>query len=409
MVRDWRSLALAVLAAAALSLTGVLGAEAQTPAKGAKTAPKTAPKPAPKAPEPADDDDSPEELKPEAKPKAKKQDPVEAQRAIEGALKSLESGKPDQAVQVLSNTISGGNLPPAIMAKALLYRGMAHRQQRRPAQAISDFTSALWLKGGLSPTDRTNAEQQRAAAYREAGLNEKGGPLAPGSGDATQANERPSRPASNFGPATSSSGTETKSSSSQSGSGWGNWFGGGSSGWGAATTTTTTEPASQPKTSQSNSGWGNWFGGGSSAAAQTKQGQPEQEVAPFATTVKGTAEPTASTSSWASGTEVRGAPAQAKTQRIETAAITSARAEGRFSVQVAMVRSQDEATAIVAKVKRDYAGALASREPEIDWTTVGNMGMFYRVRVGPFASQNEGQAVCARLKGSGLDCMVVTQ
>ena len=64
------------------------------------------------------------------------------------------------------------------MAKALLYRGMAYRQQQKPAQAISDITSALWLKGGLSPTDRTSALQQRAAAYQEAGLTESGEPLA---------------------------------------------------------------------------------------------------------------------------------------------------------------------------------------------------------------------------------------
>ena len=174
MARDWRSLALAALAAAALALTGVLGAEAQTSAKARA---KAAPKKAQKAAEPADDDE-PEELKPEAKPKRKKQDPVEAQRAIEGALKLLEDGKADQAVQALTATISGGNLPPAIMAKALLYRGMAYRQQQKPAQAISDITSALWLKGGLSPTDRTNALQQRAAAYQEAGLTENGEPLA---------------------------------------------------------------------------------------------------------------------------------------------------------------------------------------------------------------------------------------
>ena len=153
--------------------------------------------------------------------------------------------------------------------------------------------------------------------------------------------------------------------------------------------------------------------------------QPKQEVAPFATSVKAAPEAkSSSTSSWSSGTEVRSAPAQTQTetqsqiqaqrtetraQRMETAAITSARPEGRFSVQVAMARSQDEAMAIAAKIKRGYAAALASREPEIDETVVGNMGTFYRVRVGPFATQNEGQAACARLKGSGLDCLVVTQ
>ncbi|MET0653421.1 MAG: SPOR domain-containing protein [Hyphomicrobiaceae bacterium] len=398
MARDWRSLALAVFAAAALTLTGALGAEAQT---NPKAAPKAAPKQPQKAAEPADDDE-PEELKPEAKPKAKKQDPVEAQRAIEGTIKLLDNGKADQAVQALTNTISGGNLPPAIMAKALLYRGMAYRRQQKPAQAISDISGALWLKGGLSPTDRTSALQQRAAAYQEAGLTENGEPLAParsGGSGATQAKEL--------------SATSTASQSSQSGSSWGGLFGGGS--WGSQTKQAQPEKDVAPsasQSSQSGSGWGNWFGGGSSASSSTAQVQPKQEVAPFATTVKSEPEAKSSSiSSWSSGTEVRSAPAQARIPagRIETAAITPARPEGRFSVQVAMVRSQDEARALVAKVKRDYAGALASREPEIDQAVVGNMGTLYRVKFGPFATQNEGQAACARLKGSGLDCMVVTQ
>ncbi len=188
MARDWRSLALAALTAAALALTGVLSVQAQTSAKAAKAAPRRRPRRQQKAASP--DDDEPEELKPEAKPKRKKQDPVEAQRAIEGAVKLLESGKADQAVQALTTTISGGNLPPAIMAKALLYRGMAYRQQQKPAQAISDISGALWLKGGLSPTDRTSALQQRAAAYQEAGLTESGEPLAR-SGPAAAARRRP--------------------------------------------------------------------------------------------------------------------------------------------------------------------------------------------------------------------------
>ena len=86
---------------------------------------------------------------PPRSPQKKRQDPVEAQRAIEAALKLLEAGKSDQAAQALTTVLGGGNLPPAIMAKALLYRGIAYRQQKKPAQAIADLTSALWLKGGL--------------------------------------------------------------------------------------------------------------------------------------------------------------------------------------------------------------------------------------------------------------------
>ena len=80
MARDWRSLALAALTAAALVLTGVMSVQAQTSAKTAKAAPKKTPE----AQQKAADDDEPEELKPEAKPKRKKQDPAEAQRADRG-------------------------------------------------------------------------------------------------------------------------------------------------------------------------------------------------------------------------------------------------------------------------------------------------------------------------------------
>ena len=64
---------------------------------------------------------------------------------------------------------------------------------------------------------------------------------------------------------------------------------------------------------------------------------------------------------------------------------------------------------MAAKAKREHGAALASREPEIDQAVLGNMGSFYRVRVGPFATAQETQAVCAKLKGSGFDCMAVTQ
>src|SRR5262249_58609784 len=98
----------------------------------------------------------------------------EAQRAVEHAAKLIDAGKTEQAVQALSATLAGGNLPPATMARALLLRGSAYRQQKKPAQAIADFTSALWLKGGLSESDRADGLRQRAAAYSEAGLNQAG-------------------------------------------------------------------------------------------------------------------------------------------------------------------------------------------------------------------------------------------
>src|SRR5262249_11908352 len=121
--------------------------------------------------------------------------PAEAQRSIEHAGKLLEAGKTEQAVQALSATLAAGNLPPSVMAKALLLRGTAYRQQKKPAQAISDFTSALWLKGGLSETDRADGLRQRAAAYQEAGLGQQGGETAALGKETRGGREHPSSPA----------------------------------------------------------------------------------------------------------------------------------------------------------------------------------------------------------------------
>ena len=69
------------------------------------------------------------------------------------------------------------------------------------------------------------------------------------------------------------------------------------------------------------------------------------------------------------------------------------------------MRTEAEAQALVAKAKRE--AALASRQAAIDQAVLGNMGAFYRVRFGPFASAQETQAVCDKLRGSGIDCRPV--
>ena len=105
MTRDWRKVALAVLAAAALAAVCAIGSrvEAQQTAKAAKAPAKAAP------PEAKKDDAEDGEEEPAKAPaaKKKKQDPVEAQRAIDAAAKLLQSGKADQAAQALTATLGG--------------------------------------------------------------------------------------------------------------------------------------------------------------------------------------------------------------------------------------------------------------------------------------------------------------
>ncbi len=104
---------------------------------------------------------------------AQKQKEAEAaKRAYEFGVKSYAAGKFEPAVQSLSAALRGGGLTSQDMARGLYYRGLAYKKQSKPGLAISDLTSALWLKNGLNDTDRQNATAERADAYKLAGLGD---------------------------------------------------------------------------------------------------------------------------------------------------------------------------------------------------------------------------------------------
>jgi len=366
MARDWRKVALAVFAAAALGAVCTLEAHAQATKPGAKSA---------KSPDAEAESDGAEETQAKeakAPAKKKKQDPVEAQRVIEGATKLLQAGKADQAAQSLSAVLSGGNLPPGIMARALYARGIAHRQQGKPAQAISDLTSALWLKGGLPEAEPADALKQRVAAYRDAGLSESGEVVAATPAAGPAAKERTASSAKS----TATTAQET-AQGSQTG---GNWF----------SNLFNPQPAAPPPPKAS-----------PQETASIQKAEPPAAAPP----PRAPAAPRVG-SAWASTTQVK---EDREPPAARTVAAAPERYEGRFRVQLGAVRTPEEARALAAKAKREHGAALASREPEIDQAVLGNMGSFYRVRVGPFATAQETQAVCAKLKGSGFDCMAVTQ
>jgi len=47
-----------------------------------------------------------------------------------------------------------GGLNNPNLAKAMFYRGVAYRKQKMPAAALSDLNAAVWLRDGLSATDK---------------------------------------------------------------------------------------------------------------------------------------------------------------------------------------------------------------------------------------------------------------
>jgi hypothetical protein len=317
--------------------------------------------------------------------KRKPADPAEAQKILAAAEKSLEAGKSDQAIQQLNALLSGARLQPRLMAQALYLRGTAHHKQGRPAQAIADLTSALWLKGGFSDADRAMALAARSDAYRAAGLAD----LA--DADARKAGKKPSGAVATSRPeaaATSAAAREV-------------------------TTATTANAAAEQKSSNSGGSlWSNLFGGGQSGTSASGSAKEPRRAASDTPTASPARQPSVG-EAWSSTTTsaTRADPAPVKEQiAIEPAAAKRAvatRPEGRYRLQVAAVRSRKEALQVAARLKKEQPALIGAREPEVDETVLGNMGVFYRVRIGPFADANEPQAFCPKLRGLGLDCLVI--
>ena len=66
----------------------------------------------------------------------------------------------------------------------------------------------------------------------------------------------------------------------------------------------------------------------------------------------------------------------------KVARVGAVSAQGRYRLQIATVRSKEEANIIVSSIKRkDIALLVASHPARIEEAVVGNMGTFYRVRL----------------------------
>lgn len=328
-----------------------------------------------------------------AKPKkaqAKKKTPAEAaaakaeqassQQSLEAGLAFYQAGRLDAAVAQISTALSGGKLPPSQMAKALYVRGSAQLKLSKFALAISDLTSALWLKGGLNETDRADAMVKRQAAYREAGLPDQTDGSAPPSQTAAidKAPEGPSRQTASTaggvvqtkGPVLSAVPQQPSTPETSSGSGFGNFF-------------------------------SNMFGGSSSAAAAEPQvAKPAVQAEP-------------QTSAWAQGTETHASKAAKATAVAKAAPVTVAAApepptEARSMIEVASVRSRDEAQAITQKLQQSFPDIVSAHPPSISEAVVGNFGKLYSVRLGAFDVAKIPRDLCGKFRGAGLDCKVVT-
>jgi cell division septation protein DedD len=80
--------------------------------------------------------------------------------------------------------------------------------------------------------------------------------------------------------------------------------------------------------------------------------------------------------------------------------------DGAYRIQLAAVRGQADAQRAWQMVMGDLGSVLAGIEPIFERAETAN-GVFYRVQVGPFASQEAAEGLCEQLKQRNASCFVI--
>ena len=387
-------------------------------------------------------------------------------RAGEG---SLAKGKFTAAARQFGRALRSNDLSDAEVARALYQRGLAYEKSERPAQAIADITSALFLKG-LSGSDRAKAYLSRGRAYEAVGLSNlarsdisraKSGGLSESQIAHSSQSVAPSRQTG--GPAFSttvqsagqrSSARETRVASFETQTrapappkpeiprfrttivpnetpvqapaartAAVNQKPSAPAGWSTATQQGDGTPAPAKKESKgkvSSFLGGLWqktkdkVGGGDKkeSAAPLPPAAPSQtapsQVAPSQTAPSQTAPRWNQTTS-AATRQRTAAPVQSPRAAPATGTAQGGTANGGsgYRIQLAALRSEPEAQATWKRLASRHKNFLGNRQPNIVRTELGGLGTYYRVQLGPFSSKTETEQLCKNFKQGGLDCFLL--
>jgi hypothetical protein len=370
---------------------------------------------------------------------------------------SLNAGEFTVAARQLSATVNDKDATINQVARALYLRGIAYRRAGYPGQAAADLGAALWL--GLPSSDKARAYVNKGLAFQAAGMESQGasamaqarryssastvqkliaqdggvGPVA-SAGIASYIPDAGSMWDSvvpSFGTRKTAAQPQGAAAPAEQKSVWERMV----PSFGAQGTSAQSATASAPEGASSaaaaapqaapTSGWdasvregsgGNavtrWWdslGSGGTQSAQTAPA-PSAASAPAANTTTATRSaptPQAAQTSGGSGGSGIGGWFSRQTAALTGAGAASSAASGRgYTVQLANSSSRSEAEAQWAKAKRSNS-SLASAPSRVETINMGSLGTFYTIKIGPFASKNEGSKVCNSIKRVGTDCTVV--
>ena len=71
------------------------------------------------------------------------------------------------------------------------------------------------------------------------------------------------------------------------------------------------------------------------------------------------------------------------------------------------MKSEDGARNEWARMQRAHPDLLADLELTLQSADLGERGVFYRIRTGPFPNRATAQDMCWQIKAARLDCLVI--
>ena len=93
------------------------------------------------------------------------------------------------------------------------------------------------------------------------------------------------------------------------------------------------------------------------------------------------------------------------TSPAETTASSGNALSGTHVVQVGAFRSNEEAVAQWNRMAGRLGDYLDGKARDVERADLGDRGVYYRLRIGPFGSSDAASAYCAGLKERGQDCL----
>ncbi len=279
----------------------------------------------------------------------------EAKERLRSGYDALQAQKPKDAASAFSQALRSGHLSRNEIARALYYRGQAYRLLKKPANAIADFNGAIWLENALSKRDRAEALKMRDAAYNDAGIGRR-----PSSSNTASIAAKPSSQPSIAQPSIALS---------------------------TASDWQPTETNANSDAAKDTNSFGSFFGGLFTPGSNNKNSTAPSQNPPTRS----------ASSAWTSSTQAASPPVVRK-KPVKTL--------GAYVIQIASLRSAAQARTLARKITREHAGLLQGRKPQVESQVVGNMGVFYHVRIRQWPSKAASRQLCKKLLATGLDCLV---